>query len=324
MKKIEAVNIVGPIGADLGPGRNPAGAIVAANEERFTATFLSEPLTAYALGWRDPNNIQATLDSIAPPVTVPRRFEYKEATNAEAFLSETDDIRAIGADFKLVQYTGVSTNQKTLNKGLTISLDKDEIVAGSEEQAVRWLTERIMRNDLRRAVNALSTAATNTAKTWDTTAGKDPDQDVLADIITANTARGTPCDVIAYGQTVWQKRALAHRAQSTAGGFASASVTEAALAGLMGVDRVVVSREVYQSSKTAKTQIVNNLVLMYAAMRGASKDDPSNVKRFVTPAGAGGVQAYRQEYAKRVEISVEHYSNVVVTSTLGIRMFTVS
>ena len=27
--------------------------------------------------------------------------------------------------------------------------------------------------------------ATNTAKTWDTTAGKDPDQDVLTDLIAA-------------------------------------------------------------------------------------------------------------------------------------------
>jgi hypothetical protein len=324
MKQIIAVN---DIIADAGPGQNPTGRIIAANEERFTAAFFSEPLTAFSLGWMrqgDVARLQAQLDGVAPSVIVPRRFEYKSATNAEAFLSETDDIRAIGGDFKKVEYTGTSVNQKTLNKGLTISLDKDEIVAGSEEQAVARLTARLIRNDLRRAVSGLSAAATDTAKTWNTTAGKDPDADVLADLVTANAARGIPCDVAVYGETAWQKRALAHRAQSTAGGFASAMLDEAALARLLGLSRVIVSREVYQSAVSTKTGIVANLVLMFAAPQGVSKDDPSNIKRFVTPVEGGAVRVYRQEFAKRIELSVEHYSNVVITSTLGIRQFTVS
>jgi len=318
---------VNDILADAGPGQNPPRRIVAANEERFTAAYFSEPLTAFALGWMrqgDVARLQAQLDAIAPPVTVPRRFEYKEASNSEAFLSEVDDIRAIGADFKRVEYTGASVNQKTLNKGLCISLDKDEIVAGAEEQAVARLTARLLRNDIRRAVAGLATAANNTAKTWDTSAGKDPDADVLAELVAANMARGLPCDVVVYGETAWQKRALSLRAQSSAGGFASAQLTAEALAQLLGVNRVVVSREVYQASGSAKAGIVANLVLAYAAPQGVSTDDPSNIKRFVTPTESGAIRIYRQEFAKRIELSVEHYSNVVITSTLGIRKLTIS
>lgn len=324
MKHQIAVN---DIGADRGAGLNLPGQLIAANEERFTAAFFSEPLTSYSVGWLRQGEaaaLQAKLDGIAPAITVPRRFEYKSADNTKEFLSEADDIRAIGGDFKKVEYAGTSVSSKTHNKGLCVALDKDEIVAGSEEQAVARLTARLLRNDLRRAISLISTAATNSAKTWDTTSGKDPDMDVIADMITGSTARGIPNDVVVYGETAWQKRALAHRAQASAGGFASAMLNEAALAQLLGVSRVIVSKEMYQSAVATKTGIVNNLVLMYCAPSGVAKDDPSNVKRFVTPTESGAVRVYRQEFAKRIEISVEHYSNIVITSTLGIRQFTVS
>src|SRR5688500_17938759 len=81
-------------------GHNPAGQICLANEARFTSACASEALTAYSVGWTDQNNIEKTLDFLFPPVQVTRRFEFKKADNAESFLSEADDIRAIGADFK--------------------------------------------------------------------------------------------------------------------------------------------------------------------------------------------------------------------------------
>src|SRR6188508_668097 len=93
-------------------GNNPAGQICLANEARFTSAFASEPLTAYATGWADQNDIEKTLDFLFPPVQVSRRFEFKKADNAEAFLSETDDIRAIGADFKHVEYRGSTAMEK--------------------------------------------------------------------------------------------------------------------------------------------------------------------------------------------------------------------
>src|ERR1043166_1566424 len=63
--------------ADTG---NPApGQIVLSNEARFKVAYYSEPLTNYLVGWKDPNNIEGTLDFLFPPVQVPRRFEYKKA-----------------------------------------------------------------------------------------------------------------------------------------------------------------------------------------------------------------------------------------------------
>jgi len=305
-------------------GRQAVGQICLANEERFTAAHFSEPLTAFATGWTDPENIWGTLDAMFPGIEVSRRFEYKKALNAEAFLSETDDVRAIGSPFKRVEYKGESATDRTLNKGLTIRLDRDDMVPGQEERDVARLLGRLGRNDLRRGVALVVANASNTAKTWDTSDGKDPDQDVIADLITGGDARGIGSNLVVYGETAWQKRALSHRAQDTAGGFASASLTPEALAQLLGVERVLISRERYQSSSSAKSKIVGAYVLMYFAQQNQSKDDPSNVKRFYTPTEAGRFRVYREEHAKYIDISVEHYSNIAVPSTLGVRMFTVS
>jgi hypothetical protein len=305
-------------------GRQAPGVVCLANEERFTAAHFSEPLTAYAVGWTDPENIRGTLDAMCPRVDVSRRFEFKQALNAESFLSEADDIRAIGSPFKRVEFKGSSTNERTLNKGLTMRLDRDDLVPGQEERDTARLIARLYRNDLRRAAALIVAAATNTNKTWDTTALKDPDADVLADLITSGDARGINPNTVVYGETAWQKRSLSHRAQNTAGGFASASLTPEALAQLLGVARVLISRERYQSGAATKTKIVSAYVLMYFAQGNISKDDPSDVKQFVTPTESGDVRVYREEHAKYIDITVEHYSNIVMTGSTGVRMFTVS
>jgi hypothetical protein len=315
-----------PLGLDS--GNNPRGVICLANEERFTAAHFSEALTAYSVGWRDAENLQAELDLIAPMVNVGRRFEFKSATNTQEFLSEADDVRAIGSPFKRIEYSGSSVNQKTHNKGLTVRLDRDDdlVVPGAEERAVAKLRGRLLRNDLRRAYALVIAAATNTGKTWDTTAGKDPDQDVMTDLDTGGDARGMGSNLVVYGESAWLKRRLSYGAQTTAAGFAGlAAVTPEQVAAVLGVDRVLRSKARYQSTTTAKAKVIGGAyVLMYYANPTNDKDDPSNIKRFVTPTDAGMVRVYREEHSKFVDISVEHYSNLVITSTLGIRMFTVS
>jgi hypothetical protein len=189
------------------------------------------------------------------------------------------------------------------------------------------LLRRLARNSLRRSLTLLSNAATNTTKTWDTTAGKDPDKDVETDLITAADASGVRPNRVFYGDTAWDKRRVSHRAQNTAGGFASAGMTPEQTAAYLNVDGVKVSRERYQSSASAKTQIVNNLVLMYYGMPNPDPEDPSNIKRFVTPiaSGSGLFKVYTQQVsAKLYDISVEHYELTKVVSTLGARKFTVS
>src|SRR5688572_27906898 len=162
-------------------GNNPIGQIVLANEARFTASFASEPLTNYAVGWKDSANIEKTLDFLFPPVQVARRFEFKKADNSEAFYSETDDSRSIGADFKRVEYKGSTVLENTLNKGLTIRVDMDQHVTRPNwrELYTPRLLQRWLHNGLRHAITLAAGQATNPAKTWDIISVKDSDQVVL-------------------------------------------------------------------------------------------------------------------------------------------------
>lgn len=316
-----------PIGLDNGSSLEP-GRIYLANEARFTARRYSEGLTNYGVAWRDPNGIQDTLDFLFPPVQAPKRFEWKKLDNAQAFYSETDDVRAIGADFKRVEYTGTSVNDKTLNKGLTVRCEYDEWdeIPGWKELHVALLKERLLRNELRRAYTASAAAATNTAKTWDTTAGKDPDQDVLTDLIAATDSSGVRPNAALYGEVAWNKRGLSHRAQVTAGGFASAQMTPDMVAQILGLSQgAKISRERYATSPTAKSKVVADVVLEFYRDAMPSRDDMSNQKRFWTPCRGGGMLAvYVHEEDKWADITVEHYSKAVICHTLGLRTLTIS
>lgn len=320
--------------ASLAPAATPNDAherIAEFNASLATEAFFQQPLTDFAVGYRDPA-LDAELEFFAPEVPVSDRFEYSVIDNAEEFLSDgDDDERAIKGDFKDVEYTEGKVQEKTRNRGLQITLDLDQLRGRSnwEEYYVQKLLRRIKRNSLRRAIALLSAAATNTAKTWDTTAGKDPDQDVLLDLVAAANVSGIKPNRVGYGDTASSKRQLAHRAQNTAGGFASATMTEAQIAGLLGVDEVLFSRSRYTTGASAKAETLGNLVLMFSAMAGADTEDPSNIKRFVSNGspeeGGGRYQVYSARIsAKKHVIAVGHYEAIKITSTLGIRKFTIS
>ncbi len=310
------------------------GQVLFANDSRFLETYFSEPLTNYAVGWRDPNNIEASLQFIAPAVNVGRRFEWKKANNAEEFLSEVvDDQRALGSDFKRVEYTATDVTDKTLNKGLTYIADLDNVNANDpqwQNAKVGKLLRRLFRNEYRRGITAISAVATNTAVTWDNTAGKNPDQDLKDGLITATTTNGVRPNRVLYGDTAFNKRGLSYEGQtgSTAYGQIAALTIDQLAARLM-VDKVMVSRERYQSSSSAKSEIVSNLVFAFFAEDGVDTEDPSNVKRFVSQfsaeQGGGLVRVFVQQLSsKLVALTVEHYSKIVITYSSGIRKWTVS
>ena len=304
------------------------------NADLATESFFSQPLTDYAVVYSDMADLDKELEFFAPGVEVAHRFEYAQADNAEQFLSDgdgTDDERPSKSDFKSVEYTESKVNAATVNRGLQIVLDMDKLngTPNWEERYTLKLMSRIKRNQLRRAILLLSTAATNNAKTWDTTAGKDPDQDVIVDLITGADLSGIKANRIGYSDTAWSKRQLAHRAQNTAGGFGSASLTPEQLAGVLGVEQVLRSNARYTASATARTQILGALVLMFNASSGVDTEDASNIKRFYSmgaPEEGGGIyQVYSARIsAKRHVIAVGHYELMKITSTLGIRKFTIS
>lgn len=217
------------------------------NADMWTESFYSQPLTDYAVGFSDDADLDAELEFFAPAVPVSERFTYKVWDNAEEFLSETDDIRPPGSDFAEVRYTGSEVEGRVYNRGLQITVDYDQVRGQSnwEERYTAKLLRRIKRNELRRAITLLAAAATSTSKTWDVTSGKDPDMDVISELVTATDISGVRPNRVGYSDTAWTKRALAHRAQNSAGGFASAALTPQQVAGILGVDEVLVSKSRY-------------------------------------------------------------------------------
>lgn len=333
VRNVELINAVerDQIRPDTGGGYRH-GDVVFANDSRFLETYYSEPVTNYLVGWRDPNDIEASLNFIAPPVTVGRRFEWKAANNAEEFLSELiDDQRAIGSDFKRVAYTGTDVTDKTLNKGLTYIADLDNVIGANwQNEKAAKLLRRLYRNEYRRGIAAATAAGTNSAKTWDTTDGKNPDQDILDDLLTATTASGIRPNRVLYGDTAFNKRGLCYAAQKNATAFAGIGfLKETELASRLMVDQVRISRERYQSAAAAKSEIVSNLIFAFYAQDGVDTEDPTNIKRFVSAfdaeQGGGLVRVYVQQISsKLVAITVEHYSKIVVTYSGGIRKWTIS
>jgi hypothetical protein len=338
--------------ADIGAtGIKPGQIYALDNDSRFVDGNFSEPLTMFAIGYRDPNNLEATLEALAPRMPVPGRlFEWKKWANAEEYYSETDDIRAIGADFKRVEYNRADQTGKTLNKGLMMRVDLDQVVqvAGWQNTYVAKLLRRLMRNEIRRASALLAGIATDEAKTWD--ANADPDADVNDALILA--ADGSPGgdgvaavdglgfrpNRVVYGDTAWAIRFKSFRGNANASKWLDAKLTPAEIATLVLVDQVYISKERYQSTATAKGQIIGNKVFMFCAEPGADTEDPSSVKRFVSaptnlisdanfqrPAGALDINVYVQQLSpKLVDIYVEHNSNIIATSTLGVRSLTVT
>ena len=310
------------------------GEIFFANDALFLESYFSEPLTNYAVGWRDPSPLQATLDLIAPPVTVGRRFEWKKAANAEEFLSEVvDDQRAINSDFKKIIYTASDVTDKTINKGLTLIVDLDNVAdtanVGWQNQKVAKIIRRLLRNEVRRGFTLLSASSTNSNVTWDTTAGKNPDQDLNNDLLTATTATGIRPNRVVYGDTAWHKRQLSYEGQTGSTAYGQiAALNQEQLASRLLVDKVYVSKERYQTGAAAKSEVVGSAVYAFFAEDGVDTEDPSNIKRFVStfsPEQGGGLMRVfvQQLSAKLVAITVEQYSKLVATYTGGMRKWTV-
>ncbi|MDR2030112.1 MAG: hypothetical protein LBP65_01435 [Puniceicoccales bacterium] len=199
-------------------GNLEKGVVHAANEARFMAANYSEPLTTFTVGWRDPENIEALLNFVAPVIHVGKRFEFKKTDSGEAFLSESDDVRAIGSAFKRVEFSGSSVMGKTYNKGLTVRVDHDDVAGDDwQERHVQLLLRRLYRNELRRAIAAIDASTVAVAKTWGGENGQqNPDADIRQALAAATDAAGVRPNRILFGEGAWDIRSNVYDNQSTA------------------------------------------------------------------------------------------------------------
>ncbi|MDR0590772.1 MAG: hypothetical protein LBG09_02900 [Puniceicoccales bacterium] len=305
------------------------GTVCAANESRFTAANYSEPLTAFTIGWKNREEIESLLNFVAPVVNVARRFEFKVGDPDQAFLSETDDIRSIGSAFKRVEFTGTSVTSKTFNKGLTIRVDHDD-VAGDDwrECYVQLLLQRLYRNELRRAIAALEANAVSSTTNyiWSNSTGTpNPDADIRAELEAAMNITGVRPNRLILGEVAWDIRANAYDHQNNAGANRSAALNLEEFARKLFIEEARVVSGRYQTSATEKSSFLGNSILAFYANNAVMKDEPANIKRFVTPVDGNSLfRVYLEEHSKFSDITVEHYSNIVITSTTGIRKLVVS
>lgn len=299
------------------------GAVQASSESRFNAAHYSEALTTYTVGWKDPENLPALLEFIAPSVPVGRRFEFKKAVHSESFLTENDDVRAIGSAFKRVEYRGSSVQEKTLNKGLTIRVDHDEVAGDDwQERYVQLLLQRLYRNEVRRALSALDSIATVSEVDW--TNGQ-PDRTLREALARASDQSGLRPNRILIGESAWDLRQSAYESDNNAGAFRAASMTHDQLSSKLMVDQVRTIKARIGTGAQHPQSLMGNAILCFNASAGVTKDEPSNLKRFITPSDSGSpFRVYVEEHAKYTDLTVEHYSNLVVTSELGAQKIVVN
>ncbi|MGE9270046.1 MAG: hypothetical protein ACQKBU_04520 [Verrucomicrobiales bacterium] len=301
------------------------GVIAAANAaSRFEADNANDELTAYGVGYFEENDLFALLEAIAPGVPAPMRFSFRRGTNAEYFLSDSDDIRAIGADFKRVQYSGDEQESRLHNKGLTVRLDHDAEGATEAklQRTVRLLINRLLRSELRRAIALLEANDTNANRTWNPAADPlvNPYSHLRADVQSFQTAVGIYPNVQVWGRTAWNY--LQDLVEAHDGAIGGMSPTPENVANRLGLERIILVDPVYTTA-SGKSKILGNGIFTYYAMQDPEMDDPSSIKRFVSEElGDGGLRVYVEPHAKYTDVSVEHYSRQIATSADGIRKST--
>lgn len=304
-----------------------------ANEERFTASYFSTPLTAYTVGWQDPEDLESLINFVAPKVTVNRRFEYKVAINKEAFFSEIDDERAIGADFKRVEYKGATSYAKTINRGLKYRIDLDEEGAGivNEQLIVGRLLQRCRRNQWRRAAAALTSLITvPSLTTWTYNSVSNPVAQPIEDmrkflLQQVQLVSGVFPNRILSDLLSWNLALASYARQLTAGAIAMYDMTPDDVTAKLMIDGLMVAKAIYTSAAGTqanttgtKSYVTPQEMFSFYGQDNPGLDDPSNIKRFCTPAGDGDFRVFRQQVgAKFVDISVEYYDNILVAATIG-------
>jgi hypothetical protein len=301
------------------------GQIMAANDANFDSAHLSEPLTEFIADTPDDEGLDQLIEMACPSVPVGRAFTYRKHDSAEAFQAAVndEDIREIGGEFPTIRLTGTQENGRTANKGLTIILDNDQ---GGEDPAVQQraitnLRNRLLRTELYRLEALLEANDTATTPNWGASnSAADPDGDLMSAINLGGDARGIDCNTVLYGGGAWVTRFLSLGLGSNAARHQTRNLTPDQLRALVGAERLAIAKFRRQTGAATKAKIVGDKVYAYYTKQGAMPNDASNVKRFVTPVAGGGMfRVYIEPVLKRTKVTLEHYSTIDLTSSLGIR-----
>jgi lambda repressor-like predicted transcriptional regulator len=272
------------------------------------------------------NGLARLRDFLAPPRPSSSRI-FRLTTYNENEPWETVDYnrikRGILADFAEVrQRTAAKSDLQAPNRGLSVILDRDELKDKPEWQQThtKWLIDLLNRATVLEAVDTFTAAATADAVTWD--AASNPDLDIRTRVITLANTTGFYPQNVAYGDAAHLARQTAYENQLTAGSLARAGqFTEAEIATALGISNVLINAERYQSSSTAKSEILGKNVLIFTGIKDAGPMDPSNIVRHDVGGqyGSGEYAVYVTDLGvKKIAITVENYEYLHTQHTTGI------
>ena len=311
----------------LALGVDNLDSLILADESTLVA-HLSTPLTTYAQGWKDPEDYDSLLEFLFPAVQTGRRFDFYKFDDSADFGVDEDDERPAGANFKVIKYSGSVQPSSTVNRGLSVFVDSDQVAGMPDWRNVYTgrLLRRIKRNAVKRGLDTLLGSATNSGKTW--SSSTDPDADVMQLVSDAGDLIGFNPNRLAYVGNAWLKRNLSLRAQDTEGARVSLGLTSpqdvAVYCGAReGRD---ISARINQTTGGKGKTGGGNYVSPFYADSGAGPEAPRATARFWSTCDNGAPYAVyiRQIGVKFWEITVECYERLVVTSTLGLKKITVS
>lgn len=303
--------------------------ITLANSDAYNAANLSEPLSAYCAGLPIDDGAAELLAFIAPEVKTAKRFEYTKFGDGIMLVDE-DDERAVRGEFKEIDISGDVVNAKLVNHGLTLAIDDDEFFADYEQEAVRILKNRLVANELSRAV-AMAKAAAGAleSKTWKSGGGTNPDLDIRKLITSVGDKGGINANRVLIGDAAWTYRleSLLGSQNTAAGGQAMFTIDN--LRGFVGAEKILTCDKRFETKvkdsdgKAAKEYkaFLANYVLAFNARDGISKFDASTFKRFV---GEEGFKVYVEKKTKRTIVTVEHYSLLAQTGVGACKGLSVS
>ncbi|MDE2099106.1 MAG: hypothetical protein KGL39_17765 [Patescibacteria group bacterium] len=307
----------------------PSGTICLANDSLLRQTEVIEELTAFAASYDSMvgNGLAKLRDFLAPPRPSTSRI-VRLTTYNENEPWETVDYnrvkRGILGDFAEVrQRTATKSDFQINNRGLMVILDRDELKDAPEWQQThtKWLIDLMNRATVLEAIAIYTAAATADSATW-SSGSPNPDLDIRTRILTLANTTGFYPQNVAYGDKAHLMRQQAYEGELTAGALArSLQYTEEQLATALSVNEVLINAERYQSSTSAKSEIIGQNVLIFTAVEDAGPMDPSNIVRHVANAsyGGGDYAVYVTDMGiKKVALTVENYEYLHVQHTTGI------
>jgi len=312
----------------------PAGTICLSNDSLLRQSENIEELTMFAASYDSMvgNGLARLRDFLAPPrpssSRIVRLTTYNENEPWET-VDYTKVKRGILADFSEVrQRTASKSDFQINNRGLSVILDRDELRDKPEWQQThtKWLIDLLNRATVQEAISVYSTAALQTSATWD--AAANPDLFLRNLILQLANTTGFYPQCAAYGDAAELARRKSYEVQLTAGSLARAqAITETDIATSIGVSQVLINAERYQSSATAKQELIGSNVFLFTSVKDSGPMDPSNIVRhIVSGSGASGEYAvYVTEVGvKKIVLTVENYEYLHTQHTSGIAQVAVN